>query len=678
MKIYLTRALGAILLSVFTSFYLSCAKDTDILVDNVIDSKDETEEKNPENGTEDFVVRTVVFSPIEDAHTQDTKGYNQYVLRLEQERRSSYVMFDLSALNGEITDIILQFTVDSDEGDGNIDIYKGQSSNWSEKELEPSNAPQKDVLLGSINTHYDLGTTQKITLNESEIFPERTTFVLNHTGSNDLAFASKEHPDRIGPKLVVTYNAVPGSEVPETNEEEEEETPEPEEEPAPDDRTFEDGFFVTTNGSPDNDGLTEATAWSIEHAFETAVAGNIIYIKAGDYGNKQLIVDNSGLEDKPIQFIGYTNTPGDIITNDQGSTFNYGDALNPNIMPLISGIVQNGEGQGDGIIANENYIEISNFQITKYDRGLITSGDYCAFKNIVITEIGDFNPSHSFPTGTSNPQLNYSGFAMSLEGNHTKVSDCFVLNAGAEGIRISLGRFQVHERNKVYSDNNINPSDYYYLITNGARSNTFRDCYIERVGNLEHEGHGLSLKVDASLNEFYDVSIKNTKIECSFSEVFDNVFERCTIEGGSDRTGLILVANGAHNNIFRECTIDNAGGITFRDWNDGFADSRDETDAGNNNQFISCVVKNGKVGINFDIWDELGAVAHNNTFTDCEFRDLDNLFFVNRPNELNRMENCIVENVTAFSASVFKNNKYTLDFQFDENTQFINNGFDKP
>ena len=36
---------------------------------------------------------------------------------------------------------------------------------------------------------------------------EQTTLVLRHQGGNDLAIASKEHPSKIGPKLVVSYNA---------------------------------------------------------------------------------------------------------------------------------------------------------------------------------------------------------------------------------------------------------------------------------------------------------------------------------------------------------------------------------------------------------------------------------------------------------------------------------------
>jgi len=347
-------------------------------------------------------------------------------------------------------------------------------------------------------------------------------------------------------------------------------------------------------------------------------------------------------------------------------------------MPVLTGVVTNGIGIGNGIIANENHVEIANIQITKYSNGLISSGDHCTFKNIIVTEIGDFNPAHSFPSATDDPLLNYEGTGIYLEGSYTNVYDCFVLNAGAEGIVVALGEGQLHERNSVYSDNTINPADYYYLITSEAQNNVFKDIYIERIGELEHLGHGLTLKVAATENHFYNCTVVNTKIECSFAGVTNNTFERCLVKDGTDLSAVILVANGAKNNMFLECTIDNGGGFTFRDWNDGFQDARDEADAGNHNEFIDCVVKNGKVGIDFGVWNELGSKAHNNTFTNCRFTNLDNLFYVNRPNELNKMVNCTVDKVQFFSTSVFKDERYVLDFQFDAQTTFLTNGFDKP
>ena len=49
-------------------------------------------------------------------------------------------------------------------------------------------------------------------------------------------------------------------------------------------------YYVTTEGKSSNNGKSEQSAWDIEHGFKTAKAGDIIHIKAGNYGSKNLIV----------------------------------------------------------------------------------------------------------------------------------------------------------------------------------------------------------------------------------------------------------------------------------------------------------------------------------------------------------------------------------------------------
>ena len=105
-------------------------------------------------------------------------------------------------------------------------------------------------------------------------------------------------------------------------------------------------FYVSTSGVSTNNGKTESTAWDISHSFKTAKAGDIIHIKAGNYGNKNLIVANSGTSSNPIKFIGYANQPGDVVSN-QGSTFSYGESVDASKMPLIQGNRTNNEGKGE-------------------------------------------------------------------------------------------------------------------------------------------------------------------------------------------------------------------------------------------------------------------------------------------------------------------------------------------
>ncbi|MCW5515661.1 PKD domain-containing protein [Muriicola sp. Z0-33] len=235
---------------------LACSNDIDILTDAVINDTEtmveEREAANSENeageqsetppdemgegsGIEDgFVSRNTQFPPIEDAYVQSNKGYDQTIIRLDENNRTSYLKFDLTpiaAIDGYITDAVLQFTIESDEGNGTIDINKGLNTNWTEEELDDSNVPEIDILLGSITKEYKIGNTEEVLLSASDLLPEHTTLILRHQGGNDLAIASKEHPSKIGPKLLVSYHAPENADIIVIEEEEpatsdEEETPE--------------------------------------------------------------------------------------------------------------------------------------------------------------------------------------------------------------------------------------------------------------------------------------------------------------------------------------------------------------------------------------------------------------------------------------------------------------------
>lgn len=432
-------------------------------------------------------------------------------------------------------------------------------------------------------------------------------------------------------------------------------------------------YFVTTSGKSTNNGSSESTAWSLKQAFLAARAGDIVYVKGGNYGSLNLSVSNSGTVDKPIMFIGYYSTPGDINAVN-GSTYKYGNSLNPMAMPLISGNTVSGIGQGTGMFINRNYIKIKNFQLTRYTTGLNSTGIYNEFDNIVASEMGDFNPSHSYPTGTSNAFLNYSGSGIIINGNYSQLTNSLVLNCGAQGITVSGGKYQYHNYNKIYSDSQLNPCDYYYLFANGASFNKVENAMIERIGDLTHNGHGLVLKVEAMDNNFINCEIRNTSLECSFTGVKNNSFDKCIVVGGSDFDGGILIANGANNNTFRECVLDRTKGIGFGDWKDGLQDSRDAADAGNNNKFISCIVKNSKAGINFNSWDRLNTYAHDNIFENCHFLNLETLFQVDRPNRDNKIINSTIEKVKKLSSSAY-GTQYSLNVSIDSQTKYIDNNF---
>ena len=171
------------------------------------------------------IAQTVVLSPIHDAFLQGSTRYDGTIIRVEQNNRIAYMMFDLSSINGTVTDAKLKFTVTEDAGNGNVSVNKGTSNAWTEDNLSNTNKPSLGAVLGNLNSDYELNTTKTVNLDASAISGNRISLVMNMTNGNDFAFASKEHASLDAPQLIVTYtpsaSANLASAVLETNKEEE-------------------------------------------------------------------------------------------------------------------------------------------------------------------------------------------------------------------------------------------------------------------------------------------------------------------------------------------------------------------------------------------------------------------------------------------------------------------------
>ncbi len=151
------------------------------------------------------VEQTVTLSPIHDAYMQGTTRYNNDIIRIEQGKRTAYLMFDLSSINGTITNAQLKFKVTSDPGNGNVIVNKGNTNNWTENNLSTTNKPSTGIELGNLNSSFGLGNNKTINLSASPISGDKVTLILNMTSGNDFALASKENGAGTPPQLVVTY-----------------------------------------------------------------------------------------------------------------------------------------------------------------------------------------------------------------------------------------------------------------------------------------------------------------------------------------------------------------------------------------------------------------------------------------------------------------------------------------
>ena len=245
-------------------------------------------------------------------------------------------------------------------------------------------------------------------------------------------------------------------------------------------------YFVTMYGNSSNDGKSEAKSWNVQHAFSTAKAGDIIYIKAGIYEGFNLTQNNDGTNDKPIYFIGYQNTPGDINQNTQNSysmgtqsikvpsSFTYGDQVDSSKMPLFQ------ENSTTSLAFNlkGDFVNFYNFQIKNYGTGLMVNGNNCNIKNIIAIDQGNQNSRVA------------EGFSVNNLGNNNYWKNIYIENGGQQGFRNIFGTNNHFDAITVTCDNNTNATDYYFLLEEGS-NNLATNIYVKRIGNLEHYGHGI-------------------------------------------------------------------------------------------------------------------------------------------------------------------------------------------
>ncbi|MBP2833220.1 DUF5060 domain-containing protein [Aquimarina sp. U1-2] len=144
------------------------------------------------------------LAPIHDAYLQGSTGYNTVDLRVESENRTSYLLFDLGTLSGAVSSAELKLTVSSDPGNGQIKVYLGNGTNWTENNISNSNKPSKGQLLAAKNTSYSTNKTYNWNLNDGISTGGKVCLIVEHASGNDVSFWSKEGNKK--PELTVTTN----------------------------------------------------------------------------------------------------------------------------------------------------------------------------------------------------------------------------------------------------------------------------------------------------------------------------------------------------------------------------------------------------------------------------------------------------------------------------------------
>ena len=441
------------------------------------------------------------------------------------------------------------------------------------------------------------------------------------------------------------------SDSPENEEEtsEEEETDEEFQEESNLNHPVSGAFYVTPNGSSSNDGSSESTAWSLSHAVNSAQAGDVVYIKAGTYNGPRLTIRNSGTPDEPIIFMGYRDVPGDIDATVQnlagpetrgrrgttvlagGVEFNYKTQPSSSEMPFLRKDYVRDE---TALSIEGDFIEIQNIMISGYSTGIYISSSSSNAKiwNCIFHEQGNMNVGMR---DLSHPDRWKGIGILNKGGQNVNVQFCSFLNCEEDALQFQGANSGIVSNNVVYSYNQINGTDYMFLITrNGntySQNLTFEYNKCERVPGVAHGGHGFVVKNGGLNNTFRYWEVIHTNIEVNFINADGNLFEKGTLRGGfydyGDELTYILVTNGAQNNTFKDIVIDGTwGGVVMHDYNDGASNDPniDGALSGNRNNFINLIVKNCKYGVifsEFGVNSPTGAI--NNNFINCTFYDVE-------------------------------------------------------
>lgn len=429
-------------------------------------------------------------------------------------------------------------------------------------------------------------------------------------------------------------------------------------------------YYVTTTGSSGNNGLSEANAWSITHAFSNASAGDIIHIKKGNYNRSSPInITRSGSFGNPIRFQGYNVTPGDIVSVPH-SSIDYGDTPASTNMPIIQNT--GSPSTVDAFYINGDYLHFKNMVVKDFNIGFVANSNNGEFDNVGFFNLGP-------QTGDA-----YKGFGIRITGNNWLVKNSYGENVSAEAF-LTRGNDNRFIDNEYHNDNAGAQTDYYMTVrgtsTSDGANNLFEGNKIYRYHNGTHAGHGYDVKTGNN-NIFRNNYAFRTKLEVNFTNSFNNKFIRNTVEGSTAR---IHISNGAHDNLFDGNEIYDTGyqGIVGYMYNDGAAAAPIDCDCvGDNNVFVNNIIAGSVKAV--QIQESSADIVGNTPVRGWIFKN--NIFYeqtslgglrtnINLENFV--FENNIWANGTANSAVNYLNGSSGTNVTFNKENYF-NNSFAAP
>jgi len=323
-------------------------------------------------------------------------------------------------------------------------------------------------------------------------------------------------------------------------------------------------YFVDASVDVSGTGLDEDTPFkTIQEGVNILKAGDKLWIRAGNYGDERVVVNNSGNISNPIHIEGYIKTQGDITK----MYYSYGNGeLKANKMPLLIG-TDRAKYNGFMLEDNVHDIVIKNLQIKNYRIGFFSriNTKRVRLERILVKDMGDWENGGEFAVGIHIETWDTN------KCNYFRVKDCIVINAEKRGIS-SKGDNNYYENCKVYSDefdidyiNTKKKATDYYFKTNGT-GNIIRGCEANKKTSLGHNGHAFALKHFNEYNLVENCLAVNTlwSYQARHSVTRFNVFRNSEAhadvpyrlrEQYRPYTGGINVNSGASYNIFENIYI---------------------------------------------------------------------------------------------------------------------------
>lgn len=390
--------------------------------------------------------------------------------------------------------------------------------------------------------------------------------------------------------------------------------------------------FVSPEATGGGDGLSEATAWTISEAFESAEAGMNVWLKAGDYGDQTFVISLSGTADEPIKFVGYVNTPGDITENYWTGENEFSAAE----MPTLTGTYRSG-GSGNwgrGIYwENSHYVIVRNFQMTNYRQGMNAAPDgpntYLIFDRV--------NGYEFIPPDTNNHTVGFSFESRGEAGNtgfrflNSVISKYRMVALSIRGDGFAL----IDNVRVIHTDGETHPD---YQISVAGHHNIVRNCHIEIQGSYRTVStHGIGVRGGSRLSNTYNLIERSTAININEgfyirNEGSDYNVIRDVYSGNNGATtgfrGGVYIWGGADHNVVERLVADDViAGVVFKDNHEEDSLPEDPLEIGRHNVIRNSTFRNARYGIGIEEQTETGdGKLYDNLIVGCTFDNVEYLF----------------------------------------------------